>query len=101
MAMSMSFQKDAALHDVGGVATINTSAQAQKSSAAKPSQTGSNVNASPDVVKPKKTLAEIDAELALKMAELAGDGGMAGVEFEDGQPTSMKRSVRNNMFRYI
>ncbi|KAI9726788.1 MAG: hypothetical protein M1828_000644 [Chrysothrix sp. TS-e1954] len=51
--------------------------------------------------KPKKTLQEIDNELKAKMAGLAGDGGEAGVELEDGQPTSMKRSVKNNMFRYI
>jgi hypothetical protein len=49
----------------------------------------------------KKTMAQVDEELRLKMAGLAGDGGDAGVEFEDGQPVSMKRSVKNNMFRYI
>lgn len=37
----------------------------------------------------------------MKMADLAGDGGDAGLELEDGQPVSMKRSVKNNMFRYI
>lgn len=46
-------------------------------------------------------MAEIDEELRLKMAGLSGDGGESGVEFEDGQPVSMKRSVKNNMFRYI
>lgn len=51
--------------------------------------------------KKKKTIAEQDAELQQKMSGLAGDGGEAGVELEDGQPVSMKRSVRNNMFRYI
>lgn len=35
------------------------------------------------------------------MAGIAGDGGESGVEYEDGQPVSMKRSVKNNMFRYI
>ncbi|KAF2204844.1 hypothetical protein GQ43DRAFT_428598 [Delitschia confertaspora ATCC 74209] len=49
----------------------------------------------------KKTQAELDKELELKMQGLAGDGGEAGVELEDGQPVAMKRSVRNNMFRYI
>lgn len=49
----------------------------------------------------KKTQLELDKELELKMQGLAGDGGEAGVELEDGQPTAMKRSVRNNMFRYI
>lgn len=35
------------------------------------------------------------------MAGLAGDGGDAGLELEDGKAVSMKRSVRDNMFRYI
>lgn len=51
--------------------------------------------------KDKKSMAELDEALKLKMQELAGDGGDAGLELEDGQPVSMKRSVRNNMFRYI
>ena len=49
----------------------------------------------------KKTQAELDKELELKMQGLAGDGGESGVELENGQPVSMKRSVRDNMFRYI
>ncbi|KAK7193629.1 hypothetical protein PSPO01_00302 [Paraphaeosphaeria sporulosa] len=51
--------------------------------------------------KPKKTQAELDKELQLKMQGLSGDGGESGVEYEDGQPVSMKRSVKDNMFRYI
>lgn len=51
--------------------------------------------------KPRKTMAELDEELRLKMSGLSGDGGASGVEYEDGQPVSMKRSVKNNMFRYI
>jgi hypothetical protein len=51
--------------------------------------------------KKKKTQAELDKELELKMQGLAGDGGASGVEYEDGQPVAMKRSVKNNMFRYI
>ncbi|KAI1207591.1 uncharacterized protein F4807DRAFT_172099 [Annulohypoxylon truncatum] len=49
----------------------------------------------------KKTTAELDAELQRKMSGLSGDGGEAGVEYENGQPVAMKRSVRENMFRYI
>ncbi|KAK3349845.1 hypothetical protein B0T25DRAFT_250253 [Lasiosphaeria hispida] len=49
----------------------------------------------------KKTQAELDEELRQKMEGIAGDGGSSGVEYEDGQPVTMKRSVRNNMFRYI
>lgn len=53
-------------------------------------------------VKPKrKTQAELDAELMEKLQGLDSEGGAAGVEYEDGKPASMKRSVRNNMFRYI
>ncbi|KAI2471607.1 hypothetical protein F4781DRAFT_429296 [Annulohypoxylon bovei var. microspora] len=49
----------------------------------------------------KKTIAELDAELQRKMSGLSGDGGEAGVEYENGHPVAMKRSVRDNMFRYI
>lgn len=48
-----------------------------------------------------KTQAELDAEFQLRMQEHSGDGGVSGVEYEDGKPVSMKRSVKNNMFRYI
>ena len=48
-----------------------------------------------------KTVAELDDDLRRKMSGIAGDGGAAGVEYEDGKPVAMKRSVRNNMFRYI
>ncbi|KAL2128328.1 hypothetical protein VTI74DRAFT_9342 [Chaetomium olivicolor] len=51
--------------------------------------------------KQKKTQAELDEELKQKMEGLAGDGGASGVEYEDGRPVAMKRSVRENMFRYI
>ena len=51
--------------------------------------------------KKPKTQAELDDELRQKMAGMSGDGGDAGVEYEDGVPVSMKRSVKNNMFRYI
>lgn len=49
----------------------------------------------------KKTVAEIDAEIRNKMEGRSGDGGEAGIELENGQPVAMKRSVKNNMFRYI
>ena len=51
--------------------------------------------------KSTKTQAQLDQELMEKMAGLSGDGGEAGVELENGVPVSMKRSVKNNMFRYI
>ena len=49
----------------------------------------------------RKTQAELDEELKMKMAGMSGDGGESGIEYEDGQPVAMKRSVKNNMFRYI
>lgn len=55
----------------------------------------------PASIPKKKTMAELDEELRQKMSGLSGDGGESGVEYEDGQPVSMKRSVKNNMFRYI
>lgn len=48
-----------------------------------------------------KTTAQRDEDLRQKMMDLSGDGGESGVEYEDGQPVAMKRSVKNNMFRYI
>lgn len=50
---------------------------------------------------PQKTVSQLDEELRQKMAGLSGDGGESGIEYEDGQPVAMKRSVKNNMFRYI
>ena len=44
-----------------------------------------------------KSIAERDAELMTKYQEHFG--GMATAQFENGQPTEMKSSVRNNMFR--
>ena len=49
----------------------------------------------------RKSIAELDQEIQEKLAGIAGDGGEAGVEYENGQPVAMKRSVRENMFRYI
>lgn len=49
----------------------------------------------------RKTVAETDAELRERLEQMSGEGGEAGIELEDGQPNTMKRSVRNNMFRYI
>ena len=49
----------------------------------------------------KPSTADLDEELRKRMDGLSGDGGEAGVEYEDGKPVAMKRSVKNNMFRYI
>lgn len=51
--------------------------------------------------KRRKTQAELDEDLRQKMAGYEGDGGGAGVEYEDGKAEGMRRGVRNNMFRLI
>jgi hypothetical protein len=51
--------------------------------------------------KRKKTLAELDEELKVKLESLSGGGGEAGLELEGGVPVAMKRGVRENMFRLI
>ncbi|KAE8350067.1 hypothetical protein BDV28DRAFT_139833 [Aspergillus coremiiformis] len=48
-----------------------------------------------------KTVSQADEELRQKLEQMSGGGGAAGIEYEDGEPNTMKRSVRNNMFRYI
>ncbi|MCJ1293833.1 hypothetical protein MMC34_005389 [Xylographa carneopallida] len=53
------------------------------------------------VTKQKKTQAQLDEEMRLKLEEFSGEGGAAGMEFENGKAVSMKRGVRDNMFRYI
>lgn len=49
----------------------------------------------------KKTMAELDEEMRMAMEGTSGDGGAAGLELEGGKAVSMKRGVRENMFRYI
>ncbi|KAK3721281.1 hypothetical protein LTR37_003156 [Vermiconidia calcicola] len=64
------------------------------------STSGDPVDKAIQTAKKKSTL-EQDEELRQKMAGLSGEGGEAGVEYENGEPVAMKRSVKNNMFRYI
>ncbi|MCJ1322635.1 hypothetical protein MMC15_007984 [Xylographa vitiligo] len=53
------------------------------------------------VAKQKKTQAELDEEMRQKLEDFSGEGGAAGMEFENGKAVSMKRGVKDNMFRYI
>ncbi|ELR08228.1 hypothetical protein VC83_04524 [Pseudogymnoascus destructans] len=48
-----------------------------------------------------KTIAELDEELKLKLEEISGEGGAAGLEYENGKAVAMKRGVKENMFRLI
>lgn len=54
-----------------------------------------------DAPKKKKTMAELDEELRMKLEGRSGDGGADGIELEGGKPVAMKRGVRENMFRLI
>jgi hypothetical protein len=38
---------------------------------------------------PKKTVAQLDEELRIKLEGRSGDGGAAGLELENGQPVAM------------
>ncbi|KAK1593810.1 uncharacterized protein LY79DRAFT_550982 [Colletotrichum navitas] len=49
----------------------------------------------------KKTIAELDEELRLKLEGMSGEGGAAGVEYENGRAEGLKRGVKSNMFRVI
>lgn len=46
-------------------------------------------------------MAELDEELKLKLEAISGEGGVAGLEYENGKAVAMKRGVRENMFRLI
>ncbi|KPI38105.1 uncharacterized protein AB675_1153 [Cyphellophora attinorum] len=49
----------------------------------------------------KRSSTQSDEDIRKAMEGLSGDGGEAGLELEDGKAVSMKRGVRENMFRYI
>ncbi|KAL2280099.1 hypothetical protein FJTKL_12721 [Diaporthe vaccinii] len=51
--------------------------------------------------KKKKTVAEMDEELRLKLEGMSGEGGAAGIEYEGGKAEGLKRGVKSNMFRVI
>lgn len=104
--------------------SFNTSTFTGSSSKSTPSTSSTSHSTSPDITsstglsgrrtgpgaggpfaeqqKPKrKTQAQMDEELRMRMEDMAGEGGAAGVEYEDGKPVAMKRGVKENMFRYI
>ncbi|OJJ97074.1 hypothetical protein ASPACDRAFT_1858539 [Aspergillus aculeatus ATCC 16872] len=71
-----------------------------------PSNTQSSKENTPTAKKPttdpkSKSVSQADQELRERLEQMSGGGGASGIEYEDGKPTAMKRSVRNNMFRYI
>ena len=54
-----------------------------------------------DIKQTKKTIAQLDEEMRQAMEGISGDGGVHGIEYEDGKPVAMKRAVKENMFRLI
>jgi hypothetical protein len=48
-----------------------------------------------DELQRRKTVAEMDEELRLRMSGRAGDGGEAGIEYEDGQPVAIRAICTN------
>ncbi len=68
----------------------------------KESKDSNPAEATKEVIKQKKkTMAELDEELRLKLEGVSGEGGTAGVEYEGGKAIGLKRSVKENMFRII
>jgi len=65
------------------------------------SKEAKNPPQSPEVVVKRKTQAQLDEELRLKLEGISGEGGGAGVEYEGGKAVGLKRGVRENMFRVI
>lgn len=51
--------------------------------------------------KTHKSMAELDEEMKQAMETMSGEGGEYGLELEGGKAVSMKRTVKENMFRYI
>lgn len=71
--------------------TVRLSSTASNPESSQPKAETSEQKKGQDQEKPapkKKTMAELDEELRLKMSGLAGDGGEAGVELEGGQVCS-------------
>ncbi|KAG7082522.1 hypothetical protein JMJ78_0004623 [Colletotrichum scovillei] len=64
-------------------------------------ETTSPVDANAQSRNRKKTIAEQDEELRLKLEGISGDGGASGVEYESGKAEGLKRGVKENMFRVI
>lgn len=83
--------------------TAQKSSKSDAKTVQSPSEDPSKVRDNNQESKPKVTrsVAQADEELRERLEQMSGEGGASGIEYEDGKPTAMKRSVRNNMFRYI
>jgi len=75
--------------------------QGQSTNKEKPAEKNEKGEKGEKVKKSDQSMAQLDEETRRAMEDIAGDGGEAGLELEDGKPVAMKRGVRENMFRYI
>lgn len=78
----------------------NNAISAQETTPNSNDQSSKGANQPPEKAK-KRTIAELDEELKLKMEGMSGGGGSAGVEYENGRAEGLKRGVKDNMFRVI
>lgn len=84
------------------LSTASPHTAASKTTARKDTiETTSPVDANIQSRNRKKTIAEQDEELRLKLEGISGDGGASGVEYEGGKAEGLKRGVKENMFRVI
>ncbi|KAI9150397.1 hypothetical protein HJFPF1_10163 [Paramyrothecium foliicola] len=49
----------------------------------------------------RKTVSQMDEELRSRLEAMSGDGGAAGVEYENGVAAGLRSEVKRNMFRVI
>ncbi|KKY35078.1 hypothetical protein UCDDA912_g04936 [Diaporthe ampelina] len=80
--------------------TVNQAQTAPQASDRKYPQSSENKAEALTTAK-KKTVAEMDEELRLKLEGMSGEGGSAGIEYENGKAEGLKRGVKSNMFRVI
>lgn len=81
------------------LATLTTQGEASRSSQEGiPSKTSETEK---KLKKTAKSMTELDEETRRAMENLSGGGGEAALELEGGKPVTMKRAVKENMFRYI
>lgn len=77
------------------IASLNTSTKPPSKEQTKDSATADKTASSEEehssAGSSTKTQAQQDEELRQKLAAMSGEGGEAGIEYEDGRPVSMKR----------
>lgn len=92
------------LKGVSSMQRWTSSTTSTKAPSSEPSEKSDSTKRKEAIEKMKKahqSMAQADEDMRNIMEGLAGDGGSAGAELEDGKPVAMKRGVRENMFRYI